>query len=289
MRKFIIALAVVIAALPAFAGKITSIEPSTITAGSAETFITISGKGLGDRVRFTGPAGTFERDISARNEDGSVVVFVPEPVVATAGTYEVVVLGGTGDTAPALLEVVEPEQPLVIFVPELVQAEATGPDGAVVTFTVTASGGQDPNPEITCNPSSGSVFPLGPSTVTCTATNSFGETATASFTVRVDDMTPPHVTAIATPDVLSPPNKKMVPVSIAVTATDAVDASPDCSIREVTSTQDITGDVNITGALTLELRAERSGGEDRVYQILVQCIDDSGNFGYGTVNVTVGK
>jgi hypothetical protein len=44
----------------------------------------------------------------------------------------------------------------------------------------------------------------------------------------------------------------------------------------------------VTGALTLNLRAERSGtGSGRVYTIIVECVDDSGNASTAEVRVTV--
>jgi hypothetical protein len=44
----------------------------------------------------------------------------------------------------------------------------------------------------------------------------------------------------------------------------------------------------VTGALTLELRAERSGGGNgRIHTIEVTCTDDSGNSSKKTVAVTV--
>ena len=50
-------------------------------------------------------------------------------------------------------------------------AEATGPDGAVVTFTATATDTSTATSTPTCAPASGSTFALGPTTVTCTATD----------------------------------------------------------------------------------------------------------------------
>ena len=289
MRRLATVLLAVFTSVAAWGGTITSLDPDTIVTGDPEVFITINGTGLGDRVRFTGPAGVFERDISA-STDTSVTVYVPEPVAATAGTYDVVVLGpGNSESGPATLTVAEGPQPLIIFVPDFVQAEAEGPGGATATYNVTATGGQDPNPVVTCDPPSGSTFPLGYSTVTCTATNIYGDYAEGSFQVIVQDQTAPVVSVTATPSSIHPANKKMVAVSLNVTATDLVDASPDCSINNVTSTQDITGDVTITGPLTLNLRAERSGNTDRVYEITVQCIDDFMNYGYGFVNVSVTK
>ncbi|MFY9556892.1 MAG: HYR domain-containing protein, partial [Blastocatellia bacterium] len=53
-----------------------------------------------------------------------------------------------------------------------------------VNFTTTASD-NCPGVVVVCNPPSGSVFPVGTTTVTCTATDASGNTATCSFTVSV--------------------------------------------------------------------------------------------------------
>lgn len=75
--------------------------------------------------------------------------------------------------------------PPVITLPPDMVLEATGPDGAAVTFTVTAVDAVDGNRPITCVPSSGSTFPLGTTTVTCKAADAAGNTSTKTFTVTV--------------------------------------------------------------------------------------------------------
>jgi hypothetical protein len=56
-----------------------------------------------------------------------------------------------------------------------------------------ASGGVAPI-TIICNPPSGSVFPVGATTVNCTATDATGKTATCSFRVTVQDTELPVIT-----------------------------------------------------------------------------------------------
>jgi hypothetical protein len=62
-----------------------------------------------------------------------------------------------------------------------------------------------------------------------------------------------------------------------------------CKIVKVTSNEPIAPwDYKITGNLTVELRASRSGrGNGRVYTITVQCTDAAGNVVTKTVTVTV--
>jgi len=78
-------------------------------------------------------------------------------------------------------------------VPSNITAEAAGPNGAVVTFTASATDVVDGNVPVTCSPASGSVFALGPTTVTCSAFDTHGNSASASFTVTVVDTTPPSL------------------------------------------------------------------------------------------------
>jgi FG-GAP repeat/PKD domain len=110
------------------------------------------------------------------------------------------------------------------------------------------------------------------------------------------DTTPPTITSVsASPNVLWPPNHKMVPVSITAVATDDCDV-PICQVSGVSSNEPIDGlgdgdtspDWEITGDLTVNLRSERSGlGSGRIYTIGVECSDSSNNVSTTTVNVTV--
>lgn len=53
---------------------------------------------------------------------------------------------------------------------------------------------------------------------------------------------------------------------------------------------DLDGDWQITGDLTVNLRAERSGkGSRRIYTITIACTDAAGNTSYSSVSVTVPK
>ena len=59
------------------------------------------------------------------------------------------------------------------------------PSGDVVDYTVSATDPDDAVASLSCVPASGSTFPIGTTTVTCTASDTHGNTSTASFTVRV--------------------------------------------------------------------------------------------------------
>src|SRR5205814_4655819 len=83
--------------------------------------------------------------------------------------------------------------PPALVLPEPIAAEATGPQGAEVRFQPRATSPLDPAPTVACSPQPGSLFPLGATTVSCLATDSYGGTATGSFTVTVADTLPPTI------------------------------------------------------------------------------------------------
>ncbi len=199
---------------------------------------------------------------------------------------------GTG-TATLTLTIKDTTPP-VLTLPADIVAEATGPNGAAVTFTATAVDDVDGVVPVTLSPASGSTFPLGTTTVTATATDAAGNVATGTFTVTVRDTTPPVIHDVAaSPDRLWPADHRMVPVKVTADATDLVSAVA-TRISAVTSNEPVDGlgdgdmspDWEVTGTMTLNLRAERSGtGTGRVYTITIEARDAAGNA--STANVTV--
>lgn len=149
---------------------------------------------------------------------------------------------------------------------------------------------------ITCTPPSGSFFSVGTNTVLCTAVDQASQplTNTCSFEVIVHDCEPPVIHSVtATPASLWPPNHKMQPVTLSVNATDNCHVARS-KIISVTSTEVLASagvaspDWQITGDLTVNLRAERSGnGPGRIYTITVECADDAGNTSTAQAQVTV--
>jgi flagellin-like hook-associated protein FlgL len=102
--------------------------------------------------------------------------------------------GNTG-TASFTVTVQDAGAP-VVDVPDNVTVEATGPAGATVNYgTVTATDDVDgPLTGVTCSKASGTVFPIAQTSVTCSATDSQGNTGSGTFFVTVRDTTPPVVT-----------------------------------------------------------------------------------------------
>jgi len=137
---------------------------------------------------------------------------------------------------------------------------------------------------------------LGENIITLTVSDGI-DTDTDEVVITVEDVTPPSFDAIsATPNVLWPPNHNMVPVFLSVSASDNCDQNLSFQIINVSSNEPENGlgdgdtepDWEITGDLTINLRAERSGkGTGRVYTIMVRCVDHVGNYSDRQVNVTV--
>lgn len=105
---------------------------------------------------------------------------------------------GVGNTAAGsfTVSVVDTTAPVISGANNLV-LEATSPAGAVATFGPTATDSVDPNVPVSCSAASGDTFPLGTTTVTCSARDDSGNGASASFTVDVRDTTAPVISGAA--------------------------------------------------------------------------------------------
>jgi len=114
--------------------------------------------------------------------------------------------------------------------------------------------------------------------------------------VHRDTLGPAFKTLTASTAALWPPNHQMVPVSLNVDLVDLIDPAPSARIVGVSSNEPVDGsddgqtspDWEITGPLTVALRAERSGtGTGRIYTVAVEGTDAAGNVTLQTVSVTV--
>jgi hypothetical protein len=112
------------------------------------------------------------------------------------------------------------------------------------------------------------------------------------------DTTPPAITGLTTDKAsLSPPNHKLVDVSVSYSVVDAVDPAPRCTLS-VTSNEPIDGtgdgdtapDWIVLDTHRVQLRAERAGtGSGRVYTLGLTCSDASGSAATKSVTVRVPK
>lgn len=177
----------------ATAGGTAGANAATVTPVDADTYtVTVTGMGVAGTVTLMVAAGVTED---------------------AAGNVNLASNTATVQWAPA-------PGPLTITVPSnIVRPNDPGQAGAVVTYpAATASGGVPPT-IVTCSIASGAFYPLGTTTVTCTAVDSesgqpdvFTEaTVTASFTITVNDTEPP---VIATPPDLTRTTTGGNPVSV---------------------------------------------------------------------------
>lgn len=196
--------------------------------------------------------------------------------------------GFVADFPAGLLRAYGDTTPPVLTLPGNITAEATGPQGAVVTFSATATDAIDGPVSVVYSRNPGTMFPLGVTVVTVSATDASGNKATGTFTVKVQDATPPTFLALsASPSTIWPPNNKMVPVTVTANVVDAVSKAT-ARIIAVSCNEPASGDWQITGPLTVSLRATRLGsGNGRVYTITVQASDAAGNSDTRKVTVSV--
>ena len=125
----------------------------------------------------------------ATDQGPDSVAFSPSGLLATANS------GSSEGTVSMFLHDTTPP---AITVPGDITAEATGASGAVVSYGVHATDPDSPVASVGCDHPSGSTFPLGSTIVKCTASDPSGNSASASFTVTVQDTTAPVITVPAT-------------------------------------------------------------------------------------------
>jgi hypothetical protein len=92
--------------------------------------------------------------------------------------------GGDTTTKRFQITVVDTKPP-VITVPGPRRVTTTSRSGRVVTYAASASDLVDGTVAVTCTPASGALFPVGTTSVTCTAGDRNGNRAAASFSVTV--------------------------------------------------------------------------------------------------------
>ncbi len=203
--------------------------------------------------------------VEATGPDGAVVTFsasavdlVDGPVAITSvppsgsafalGTTQVTVsaVDAHGNAASEIFNVtVVDTTPPAITVPADMTVEATGPDGAVVDFTVMATDLVDGDVNPVVVPTSGSTFALGETVVNVTATDEAGNEAEASFTVTVVDTTPPGFDCPGDITVSATGNSQAV-VTFLVTAYDLVDGDVDVTLDHASGSSFPVGSTKVT-------------------------------------------
>ena len=156
------------------------------------------------------------------------------------------------------------------------------PAGGIARFRVTgieASAGLDP-----ANPS---AFVTG---LTFVGAGHF--TGTMTPLTSEPDIAPPAISCKATPDLLWPPDGKLVDVTVNVVLTDTLSGPAGFSLSSIRSNEPEPGDMSGwtlgTDSVAGKLRAARSGaGGGRIYSLTYTGFDRAGNSASCTTTVTV--
>jgi len=121
------------------------------------------------------------------------------------------------------VHVVDTTVPTLIL-PANITANATGPAGAVVTYSASASDLVDGAVTTICTPASGSTFPLGSTTVNCSATDAHNNKANGSFIINVQDPNGP-ILNLPTNIIAEATSSAGALVNYSASATDTVDGN----------------------------------------------------------------
>ncbi|MDP2137115.1 MAG: FG-GAP-like repeat-containing protein [Candidatus Didemnitutus sp.] len=301
-------------------GSTFALGTTTVDLGASDAAGNIATTSFNVTVRDTTPpaiTAPANATAEASSAAGAVVTFAASAVDIVDGSVPVLAIPSSGSTfalgtstvdlgasdvagnfgsATFTVTVVDTTAP-VLSVPANQTIEAASAAGAVANFSATATDAVGVT-TITYSAASGSIFGLGTSTVTVTAKDAAGNSATGSFTITVQDTTAPVISSV-TPSISSiwPPNHKMVPIKVTAVSSDSVGITS-LKIISVTSNEpdnglgdgDTANDIEITGDMTVNLRAERSGkGNGRIYTITVEAKDAAGNASTKTTTVSVPK
>jgi hypothetical protein len=173
--------------------------------------------------------------------------------------------GLTGFTAMTFTADVVGNTPPVLSLPGPISVEGNTTGGATVDYTASATDLEDnPDPVPACEPASGSLFPIGTTTVACTVTDGGGLIVSGSFTVIVVDTTAPVL---------------VVPADLTAEASGAAGTT----VNFTTSASDV-----VDGSVSVDCD-HASGSTFSIGTTTVTCsaVDAAGNPTSGSFNVTV--
>ena len=235
---------------------------SSFAAEGSHTYVATAQDGAGNsfsatvlyRIDSTPPTISQRPDLDAEatGPDGAVVSYLhptvadagsgPRPASCTHASGAAFALGetlvqcsatdvaGNGATMSFRIRVVDTTAPALETVEDVV-AEATGPNGAVVSYDAPAANDLvDGATVATCSPPSGGVFALGETIVTCSTSDANANGAQTSFVVRIVDTTAP-VVSVPADFVVEAASSSGAVATFDASAADSVsgDLAPSCS------------------------------------------------------------
>ena len=180
-----------------------------------------------------------------------------------AHSFHVRAVAGSEESSPSNFDWTIDLTPPVL--PGSTVVEATSPAGATVTLAATDV--LDPAPQLQCAPASGVTFPLGTTTVACTARDAAGNEANGNLDVTVRDTTPPLLTP-RTDVIRDKDSPAGATVDYALPAVqDTADADPDVSCDPA------PGSLFPVGTTTVECDARDASGNAAVpitFAVIIQ-------------------
>lgn len=155
-----------------------------------------------------------------------------------------------------------------LILPGDITAEANSSSGTIVNFTVSANDDTDPGAMASCSPASGDLFPLGGTTVNCSAVDTSGNRSEGSFKVSVVDTTNPLLT-LPTGLTLDSSAGEPIVVSYSASAFDSVDGNTGVSCAPS------SGSLFPVGDTTVACSTADSAGNTASDSFIVSVIDTS--------------
>jgi hypothetical protein len=217
----------------------------------------------------------------------------PYPLGSTLTTLTVTEAKGVARHCEAAITVVDRTPPSLVPPPSLTLSPEPGTCGVSISDAQLGQATVGDNCPggitiIRTGVPANNLFPVGTTTITHTATDAAGNTATATQTVTVIDPSVSEITDVSvSPEVLWPANGQMVDVWVGYNLKLKCN-SPGmaCQLSVSDNETNDSSDYSIIDAHHLLLRAKRAPkGDGRIYTITITCSDGTG--GGLTKSVTV--
>lgn len=175
-----------------FTVTVTDVQKPVINGIPANISVTNDATVCGANVNWTAPVATDNCPgvtLTSTHQPGQQF-----PVGTTVVTYTAVDAYGNSSTASFNVTVTDNERPVINNLPSNISVNNdAGVCGAKVNWIAATAVDNCPGVTIASTHQSGDLFPIGTTTVTYTATDAYGNTSTASFTITVSDNEAPVI------------------------------------------------------------------------------------------------
>jgi YVTN family beta-propeller protein len=213
-----------------FVGNRDSRSVSVIDAGSCMVTSTITNAALGNRIRVLAHSSNDRLFVAGTQESPEI----PPIAVYDTTTTPITFIGSIDPPAEiqSFLFVREPDTqpPVIECSANITASNAAGTCGAMIPYDSPEVSDNYPGATASCAPPSGTVFPVGMTTVTCTATDGSGNSSVCSFTVTINDTESPKITCAGDIVATTDAGQCSTTASYSVTTTD------NCSGATITCT-----------------------------------------------------